>query len=411
MNQPSQPSNSPREPSPSVPPVSSVLPEEATLLRLLVEAARDFGIFALEPDGTILTWNPGVQNITGYEEAEFVGMNCDRLFTPEDREMRAPEQERETALREGQALDERWHMKKDGTRFWGSGFMHALYDDSGRFTCFAKILRDMTKEKRHEEEMEARVQERTAAHLEVQRRLNTAEEDERRRISRELHDHSGQYLAALGIELGAMEQAAGVIREAALKALHVAGEAARRANEAAQVAETTATAAAKQGSSEEAARLARAASEAARTAAIAGTDAQAAAAAGNAALGAVDEAAPRLQRLRELTTELSRELHRLAVDLRPTSLDDLGLVAALRTLAEEWQERTSVLVDLETVGLDDSPEKQLPPEVVTALYRITQEAFTNAAKYAVPGGATRMSVTLQRRDSIVLATIEDDGPG
>jgi signal transduction histidine kinase len=348
---------------------------------------------------------------------KFIGMNCDRLFTPEDRKEHAPERERETALRDGQALDERWHLKKDGTRFWGSGFMHALRDDNGSFTCFAKILRDMTEQKRHEEELEARVRSRTAAHQALQRRLLTAQEEERRRISHELHDQSGQYLVALGLELSAMEQAAVDIRNAAGKVAQVASESARLATEAAQVAEAAARAAVKMGMSAEAGRLAQVASEGTRTAAIAGTDARAVAAAADAAIETVDEAAPRLHRLRELTEALSRDLHRLAVDLRPTALDDLGLAASLRTYAEEWAHRTGVTIEVEAVGLDESPdsdenvERQLPPEVATALFRITQEALTNAAKYAVPGGAKVVGVTLQRRDGFVLATIEDDGPG
>jgi PAS domain S-box-containing protein len=380
------------------------------LLRLLVDAAREFAIFAVEPDGTILTWNPGVRNITGYEEHEFLGMNCDRLFTPEDREAHAPEQEREIARRDGQALDERWHLRQDGSRFWGSGFMHALYDDSGNFTCFAKILRDMTEEKRYREELEAQVRSRTSAHQALLQRLLTAEEDERRRLSRELHDQTGQYLAALGLEINGLEQAAEAVRKAAFRAVLIASESARLASEAAHVAEASAKAAAAVGASADTARLAQVASVAARTAGIAGTDARAAASEAEAAMATVDEAAPRLVRLRTVTEALSHDIHRLAVDLRPTSLDDIGLVATLRTYVAEWAERTGTPVDMEATGLDDHSER-LPAEVVTALYRITQEALTNVAKYAVPGGATKVGVALQRVDGFVLATIEDDGPG
>ncbi len=160
-----------------------------------------------------LGWNPGVQKITCYDEHEFIGMNCEILFTPEDREMGAPEHERDAARRDGQALDERWHLRKDGTRFWGSGFMHALHDDTN-LKGFAKILRDMSAQKRYEEEMERRVRERTTAHAESQRRLLTAQEEERRRISRKLHDSTGQHLAALGLELSLLDRAAVSTREA-----------------------------------------------------------------------------------------------------------------------------------------------------------------------------------------------------
>jgi PAS domain S-box-containing protein len=348
-----------------VPAASHAVPDEATLLRLLVEAARDFAIFALDPDGTILTWNPGVRAITGYDEHEFIGMDCAAIFTPEDRAGHIPVTERETARRDGQALDERWHVKKDGSRFWGSGSMHALYDDTGSLKGFAKILQDRTKEKQHEDRLEELVKERTARYKKLQQRLLDAQEDERLRISRELHDQTAQYLAALGLELGAMEQAAAAVREAA------------------------ATAAAAGDGNADADRLAQA------------------------AMAAADATAPRLARLRVLTDALSQDIHRLAVDLRPTALDDLGLVAALQAFAAEWAERTGTRVEMECVGLDDTDgeERRLPAEVVTALYRITQEALTNAAKYAVPGGATAVGVALQRSDGYVLVTIEDDGPG
>jgi PAS domain S-box-containing protein len=410
-------------------------PDEATLLRLLADAARDFAIFAVEPDGTILTWNPGVKNITGYEEDEFIGRNCEMLFTPEDREHRAPDQEKGSALRDGRALDERYHLKKDGTRFWGSGFMHALYDDSGTHIGFAKILRDMTAQKRHDEEMEARVRERTreleertreleasliarahaeAARQELLRRIVLAQEEERRRISRELHDSTGQHLAALGLELGLLDRAALTTKNAAVTAAHAATEGARLASEAAHAAELAARLAAAADTLPEAGRLARVSADAARTAAITSTDASAAAAAADAALTAINEAMPGAARLRALTDALSHDLHRLAVDLRPTSLDDLGLVSALRAYAETCAAaRAGAAVTVESVGLeeDGGPARRLPSEVETALYRIVQEALTNAAKHAVPAGAKNVSVTLQRVDGHVLATIEDDGPG
>jgi PAS domain S-box-containing protein len=390
-------------------------PDEATLLRLLADAARDFAIFAVEPDGTILTWNSGVRNITGYEEHEFIGRNCEMIFTPEDREIGAPEQEKETARRDGQAVDERWHLKKDGTRFWGSGFMHALYNDSGAHIGFAKILRDDTDKKHRDEELQALLKQRLSAHQDIQRRLLTTQEDERKRISREMHDQTGQHLAALGLELGLLENDAVATREAAATAARKALRAAGVASEAAQAAQTAAARAARTDPAPDAAQLAQVASEAARMAGIAGTDARAAAAAANAAMMVVDQAAPRLRQLRVLAESLSHDIHRLAVDLRPTSLDDLGLVAALRAYAEQCAAtRAGAKVTVESTDLEEDgggPVRRLPPDVETALYRIVQEAVTNAAKYAVPGGATQVSVTLQRLGGHVLATVEDNGPG
>lgn len=388
-------------------------PDEATLLLLLAEAARDFAIFAVEPDGTILTWNPGVRNITGYDEQEFIGRNCEMLFTPEDRENGAPEWERETARREGQCLDERWHCKKDGTRFWGSGYMHALRSN-GTFIGFAKIVRDMTAQKQYEEELESRVRERTKEHVEAQRQLLSVQEEERRRISRELHDSTAQHLAALGLELGLMDQAAAATRDAATLAARTAREAAALASAAARASEDAANVAAQADTIPEAARLALTAAEAARTAVITSTDASAAAAAAETAMLVINGSAPGAARLRELTNTLSHDLHRLAVDLRPTSLDDLGLVAALNAyVATCAAARAGTPVTVESIGIGKNGDdhNRLPFDIETALYRIVQEAVTNAARHAVPGGATRIAVVLQRNDRYALATIEDDGPG
>lgn len=389
-------------------------PDEATLLRLLADAARDFAIFAVDPGGKILTWNPGVRNITGYDEQEFLGLNCAVLFTPEDRENGAPEHEREVARRDGQCLDERWHLKKGGIRFWGSGYMHALRDDNGGLVGFAKILRDMTAQKQYEEDLEARVQERTQKHVEAQRQLLTIQEDERRRISRELHDSTGQHLAALSIELGLLEQTAATARESAAQAAQAASKAARFAGQAARDAEEAANLAAQGDSALNAVRLAKTAADAARTAAINSADASASAAEASAALAIINDSEPGLARLRLQNELLSRDLHRLAVDLRPTSLDDLGLVAALRAYAETCAAaRAGATVTVESIGMEEGGEesRRLPADIETALYRIVQEALTNAAKHAVPKGATRVSVLLQRVGGNALATIEDDGPG
>jgi signal transduction histidine kinase len=255
--------------------------------------------------------------------------------------------------------------------------------------------------------------------MESQRQMLAVQEGERKRISRELHDSTGQHLAALGIELGLLEQAADKAREHAERAARAASEAARVAAQAARDAEKAADAAAQNLDRQaeaipEAARLAREASLAARTAAASSTDASADAAAADAVLAAIKAATPGASRLRELSRTLSQDLHRMAVDLRPTSLDDLGLVAALNAYAEGCAAaRAGAQVSIESAGLETVKDssRRLPFEVETALYRIVQEALTNAAKYAVPEGATRVGVMLQRLNGHALATIEDDGPG
>jgi signal transduction histidine kinase len=203
---------------------------------------------------------------------------------------------------------------------------------------------------RDREQLEARVLERTAKlsatnrYLEAEiarrreaeatkkqllRRLKEAEETERARFSRELHDRLGQELTALKLGLGMLQ------KEPSL--------------------------------------------------------------------------APDLQvgvkKLADLTTGLMRQTHRLAWELHPPVLDDLGLETALRRFTDEWSAYNGVPVDWHSDGVE---ERRLPLEIETTLYRVTQEALTNVARHA---HATRVSVLLERRSGHVSLILEDDGSG
>jgi len=110
------------------------------------------------------------------------------------------------------------------------------------------------------------------------------------------------------------------------------------------------------------------------------------------------------EELRELVVSTLRDVRRLAVELRPSALDDFGLVAALERLAESFAEQTGISVDFQTALADE----RLPEEVETALYRIVQESLTNVVKHAQ---ARRVSILLARNDGAVKAVVEDDGQG
>ncbi|QDV39591.1 sensor histidine kinase [Tautonia plasticadhaerens] len=192
-------------------------------------------------------------------------------------------------------------------------------------------------------ELEGRVAERTAALAEanaalwaeiaaraaLSRQLATAQEDERRRIARDLHDQTGQLLAGLALAVRAVADAGPLPAPAA----------------------------------------------------------------------------ERLADVRRVADELGRQVHELAVRLRPTALDDLGLEAALGQLAAEWSARAGVPVDFQAAGLEAG---RLPTEVETVLYRVVQEALTNVAKHA---RAQSVSVVISRHGGSATAVIEDDGVG
>jgi len=123
--------------------------------RLLVESAGDYAIFMVGPGGRVLDWNAGAERIFGYKEEEIVGEPGSILFTPEDIRSGAPERELRKAREEGRAADERWHLRKDGSRFWASGFVRPVQDAAGNLRGFAKVARDITERRRTEEELRA----------------------------------------------------------------------------------------------------------------------------------------------------------------------------------------------------------------------------------------------------------------
>jgi PAS domain S-box-containing protein len=125
--------------------------ELETRFTSLVKNIRDHSIFTLDPQGRITSWNREAQRILGYAEAEALGQHFSMIFTPEDREAGVPAQELTTATSEGRAEDERWHLRKNGERFWALGIVTPTTDASGAHTGYSKILRDMTDRKRAEE--------------------------------------------------------------------------------------------------------------------------------------------------------------------------------------------------------------------------------------------------------------------
>lgn len=110
-------------------------------------------------------------------------------------------------------------------------------------------------------------------------------------------------------------------------------------------------------------------------------------------------------KLEKLAEGLMRDIHRLAWELRPSALDDLGLEMALRRYTTEWSANTGLRLDFHSDGLDG---QRLPFDFETALYRVTQEALTNVLRHA---RCTRVSVLLDRRPEQVSLIVEDDGQG
>jgi PAS domain S-box-containing protein len=120
-------------------------------LRLMIESVKDFAIFTIDPDGRVVSWNSGAERLFGYSEPEVLGQHIAVLFPPEDRAAGVPEHEIAAAAATGRATDERWHIRKDGSRFFASGVLAPIHDGERKLRGFTKIARDIT-ERKHAEE-------------------------------------------------------------------------------------------------------------------------------------------------------------------------------------------------------------------------------------------------------------------
>ena len=120
------------------------------LMDLFFSSTEDYGVIFLDPDGRIRRWSNGAEKLFGYKAEEVEGTPAHEIFVPTDRHAGVPEVELQTARDQGRAEDERWHLKKDGSRFWASGVMIALRKD-GVLRGYAKVVRDFTDRRQLEE--------------------------------------------------------------------------------------------------------------------------------------------------------------------------------------------------------------------------------------------------------------------
>ena len=122
--------------------------------RLLVEGARDYAIFMLDPEGRVATaGTTGAERLKGYSADEIIGQHFSRFYPQESVERGKPEHELEVAAAEGRFEDEGWRIRKDGSRFWANVIITALRGQDGRLLGFSKVTRDFTDRKSTEESL------------------------------------------------------------------------------------------------------------------------------------------------------------------------------------------------------------------------------------------------------------------
>ena len=186
--------------------------------RLLVDAVQDYAIFMLDAQGHISSWNTGAERIKGYAASEIIGKHFSVFYPEEDLRVDKPARELEVAAKEGRFEDEGWRLRKDGSRFWANVIISAIKDESGQLIGFGKVTRDFTDKINASEMLRKEIIERTEAQRKLHEsekslrqlslRLLQTQDEERRRIGRDLHDSVGQYLVGLKMKVDTLKSAA-----------------------------------------------------------------------------------------------------------------------------------------------------------------------------------------------------------
>jgi two-component system CheB/CheR fusion protein len=147
------------------------LRESEEQFRLVVESVRDYAIFQMDHEGKIITWNTGAQHVIGWEEREILGKHAAVIFTPEDLAKGEHMREIETARVEGRALDERWHMRRDGSRFFATGVLARVPNRQGEGLRFTKVMQDITRRKEQEDQLRRSLEEKSGLVREIHHRV------------------------------------------------------------------------------------------------------------------------------------------------------------------------------------------------------------------------------------------------
>ena len=175
--------------------------------RLFIDAVEDYAIFMLDPEGCVSTWNTGAERIKGYKASEIIGQHFSRFYPAEDVRAGKPAWELDVASKGGRFEDEGWRLRKDGSRFWANVIITAIRDRAGVLLGFSKVTRDFTERMQAQKSLEAsrrKLQESERSLRELSLHLLRTQDEERRRIGREIHDSLGQYLSVLKMKLDSM---------------------------------------------------------------------------------------------------------------------------------------------------------------------------------------------------------------
>jgi PAS domain S-box-containing protein len=332
--------------------------------RLLIEGVQEYAIFQLDPVGNVVSWNAGAQRLKGYDSTEIIGKHFSVFYPQEDISNDKPGEILARAAQFSKTEDEGWRIRKDGSRFWANVVVTALRDPKGNLIGFAKLTRDATERREKAEALtkanellELRVAQRTAVLTRVNLEMRT-EIAERQRAEEELTKSRDQLR-----ELAARLQS---VREEERKSI------AREIHD----------------------ELGQACTAIKMDLVLIG-----------------HKLGKRQTRLRakvdsaiRLVDSTIAGLRRIAFELRPRTLDDLGLPAALESQAGEFATRTGIQC---SVSLPREP-LTLDADLSTVIFRIFQESLTNVARHA---HATEVEANLKHENGRLIFQVRDNGTG
>jgi PAS domain S-box-containing protein len=434
-------------------------------LRQLVEGVQDYAIYLLDPDGHVASWNAGAERITGYREAEVIGAHISMFFLPGDVQSDQPARLLQVAATQGRAEDESWFARKDGTMYRAHAAITPIAGADGRLAGFATVTHDITERARAEAEVRQRGRELAVLNAVIAAASSSLELSDavaalRETLIGELHaawgrifvcDEAGTTLSLEAIwgTDGSEEESLAATAEYRLRAtdrgtpvivqnyacvplmardqveglleISIHGPAEARQDDAFFVALGRQIGGALYNmrlhrqvrtSGERLERLSR------RLLEIQETERRSLARELHDEIGqaltsvkinlqslrrGAKTAAPRVDDSIKIVSRLLQQVRDISLDLRPSLLDDWGLLPALRWYVERLAQRAGIAARVVADG-----EERFAPDVETACFRIVQEALTNAVRHA---RARNVIVELRRTATELEAVVRDDGTG
>jgi len=431
---------------------STELRQGAHIQDLLVNSVQDYAIFMLDPSGVIVGWNTGAQRIKGYKASEIIGQHFSRFYTPQDVQQGKPENGLRVAAQMGRYETEGWRVRKDGTWFWANVIITPVYEDA-KLVGFAKVTRDLTERRQAEEQI--RQSERRLAEAQHIARLGSWHWD----IATNLVNLSDEFYRIHGLP----PQSLPIPYESFLTYIHPEDrEPVNRLIQPALQTQQSLDFNYRIIRADDSLRILQARAEIiqddqGRVIALSGTSQDV-----TERKVLEDELKQSREQLRQLSAYLehareemqgriARELHdeiggiltgvkmdvaklqrllnpveqrttdqfetlfqtidqgvktvrRIASELRPAILDDLGLIAAMEWQLNEFQRRSGLKCHWHCRFQD----VVLSKDAATGLFRVFQESLTNIGRHAQ---ATEVNVTVKSHDHQLLLQIEDNGVG